>query len=323
MLNRLIISPQHVRSRSWDASHVSRLSGHSSAHVADSWNSTTVSKSQDTEQRTSDRQPKRMEGGGRVPSPNFRHYPGGDAPTRSFATIPAQMTTIVSPQPTSSTSGNDDVNEPDSPCARTATTSLPLTESDPNPSHPFDFTQDTSDAFSGAAANLELYPHVLRPLPPATVNMSDTSIVHLPPRSASCSTGGHGTPAHSDSSWHISEPHLKGHSSSSLSQRVVSPYGSLPSLDGSGVKSAEPEPAVGLEGSLAPLRSSSSSIRSGSSARGTGKSGDSSSEEPLVTFRFEHREDGDGHHVIVGREGKLARCEDEVRMSLDEFCRTH
>jgi hypothetical protein len=39
-----------------------------------------------------------------------------------------------------------------------------------------------------------------------------------------------------------------------------------------------------------------------------------SSEEsggPIVTMRFEHREDENGHHVLVGREGKLTHCEDE------------
>ncbi|WVF66288.1 hypothetical protein IAT40_001028 [Kwoniella sp. CBS 6097] len=33
--------------------------------------------------------------------------------------------------------------------------------------------------------------------------------------------------------------------------------------------------------------------------------------EPIVTFRFEHVATDDGHHVVVGREGKLQRCEDE------------
>lgn len=40
-------------------------------------------------------------------------------------------------------------------------------------------------------------------------------------------------------------------------------------------------------------------------------SGQSSDESPIVTFRFEHTQTGDGHHVVVGREGKLQRCEDE------------
>ena len=32
---------------------------------------------------------------------------------------------------------------------------------------------------------------------------------------------------------------------------------------------------------------------------------------PIVTMRFEHREDENGHHFLVGCEGKLTRCEDE------------
>jgi hypothetical protein len=33
---------------------------------------------------------------------------------------------------------------------------------------------------------------------------------------------------------------------------------------------------------------------------------------PVVTTRFEHLEDENGHHILVGREGTLMRCEDEV-----------
>lgn len=36
-------------------------------------------------------------------------------------------------------------------------------------------------------------------------------------------------------------------------------------------------------------------------------------DEPIVTFRFEHVSTEDGHHVVVGREGQLQKCEDEVR----------
>lgn len=34
-------------------------------------------------------------------------------------------------------------------------------------------------------------------------------------------------------------------------------------------------------------------------------------EEPFTTFRFQHLDTEEGHHVITGREGKLERCEDE------------
>jgi hypothetical protein len=33
--------------------------------------------------------------------------------------------------------------------------------------------------------------------------------------------------------------------------------------------------------------------------------------EPIVTFRFEHVATEDGHHVVVGREGRLSNCEEE------------
>ena len=78
-------------------------------------------------------------------------------------------------------------------------------------------------------------------------------------------------------------------------------------------------PVVDLEASVV----SRQSVRSDDSAHGTGRSGGSSGGYPpsdeLVTFRFEHREDGDGHHVVIGREGKLLRCEDEVGYSPNVF----
>ncbi|KAK0464727.1 GAF domain-like protein [Desarmillaria tabescens] len=37
----------------------------------------------------------------------------------------------------------------------------------------------------------------------------------------------------------------------------------------------------------------------------------STSEEPLFTVRFQATQDEHGHHVVLGREGKLTRCEDE------------
>lgn len=35
------------------------------------------------------------------------------------------------------------------------------------------------------------------------------------------------------------------------------------------------------------------------------------SDGPIVTMRFEHRQDENGHHILIGREGKLTRCGDE------------
>ncbi|KAK4689097.1 hypothetical protein P7C73_g1006, partial [Tremellales sp. Uapishka_1] len=46
-------------------------------------------------------------------------------------------------------------------------------------------------------------------------------------------------------------------------------------------------------------------------ATASGEGTETGDEEPVVTFRFEHVGTADGHHVVVGREGKLERCEDE------------
>ncbi|KAF8505369.1 phytochrome-like protein [Hysterangium stoloniferum] len=47
-------------------------------------------------------------------------------------------------------------------------------------------------------------------------------------------------------------------------------------------------------------------------ASSTGCSNDLEPTDSLTTYRFEHVQSGDGeHHVIVGREGNLTRCEDE------------
>ncbi|KAJ7718110.1 hypothetical protein DFH07DRAFT_860520 [Mycena maculata] len=66
---------------------------------------------------------------------------------------------------------------------------------------------------------------------------------------------------------------------------------------------------------------SESALSSGASGYGTGSASEAASGSvsgseasdlsALLTVRFQHVQDKDGHHVIVGREGKLARCEDE------------
>lgn len=58
--------------------------------------------------------------------------------------------------------------------------------------------------------------------------------------------------------------------------------------------------------SVASLRDSSE-VATAASASGP----PSEPDEPVVTFRFEHVATDDGHHVVVGREGMLQRCEDE------------
>jgi hypothetical protein len=271
-------------------------------------------------------------GTGRVSSPNFRHFPGDDGPTRSFVTAPVQVSTEValSRRSTSPTAdGGDDPGEPGSLrrlSSQTATAGS--TPSQSSRRHSPNFDQVASDVFSSSATNLEHFPHLHRPQRAATVSMSDTSIVHLPPCNSSPSARGSGTTSHSGSMInqveHVSDPHSTGHSFSSSRQHPWPtpsswPHGSIASSHEGDRDGVGPSLAVGLEGGLASQSSASTGL--GSSARGTGWSHGSSSgrnadEESIVTFRFEHREDANGHHIVIGREGKLSRCEDEVRVCL-------
>ncbi|QRW20362.1 protein-histidine kinase [Rhizoctonia solani] len=59
-------------------------------------------------------------------------------------------------------------------------------------------------------------------------------------------------------------------------------------------------PLQSQQGQLATIESEAVSI-----------SGISEESQELVTVRFQHVQDEDGHHVVVGREGRLTRCEDE------------
>ncbi len=51
-----------------------------------------------------------------------------------------------------------------------------------------------------------------------------------------------------------------------------------------------------------------------STRRESSSQGISSIDEPVMTVKFEHVTTDDGHHVVMGREGKLEKCEDEVRV---------
>ena len=265
-------------------------------------------------------------GAGLVPSPNFTHYPGDDAapePLASFVTAPVLVPSKIVPnhQTTSPTGDNGNLSDPDSLYTATAGTGSPPPESSPR-HQPTNFFQATSDIFSDSAANLELFPPSRRPQLDTPVDMSDTSIVHLTPtRNTSRSAQSQGTPTHSGSSQHTSDFCSTNYSSCSSSQYARSTpqslYGSsshVDDLDGVG-----PSLSVYIEGSLAPQLPSSSSVNSDSDVHEMGRSGSTSgypsNEDPLVTFRFEHLEDCDGHHVVIGREGKLSRCEDEVHTS--------
>ncbi|WWD05979.1 hypothetical protein V865_004064 [Kwoniella europaea PYCC6329] len=99
-------------------------------------------------------------------------------------------------------------------------------------------------------------------------------------------------------------------------QEEVSDVSKLASGDGLGINTG-PTPAeavqwtVDSEENSAPA-SSERALASGEDEKdGLTASTSEDGSEPIVTFRFEHVSDNDGHHVVVGREGKLRRCEDE------------
>ncbi|CAL1713504.1 unnamed protein product [Somion occarium] len=50
---------------------------------------------------------------------------------------------------------------------------------------------------------------------------------------------------------------------------------------------------------------------SGHGSHASSTSGTNTTDGPHITFRYQHVEDENGHHLIVGREGTLTKCEDE------------
>lgn len=130
-------------------------------------------------------------------------------------------------------------------------------------------------------------------------NPSEYGLVHLPPLPLSSSNSERG---------------------SSVQSSVFSKSGSNSNSSMARHSSASnPNTSQSMLGSGIGGRSSSTSFnRSSQSQSQTDFSGsaneDSSvtSDEPLVTFRFKHAQDENGHHVIIGREGKLQKCDDEV-----------
>ncbi|KAI0351442.1 hypothetical protein OH77DRAFT_1429748 [Trametes cingulata] len=67
-------------------------------------------------------------------------------------------------------------------------------------------------------------------------------------------------------------------------------------------------PGISADESRSSSKPTSFSLASGSASVVSGSSGSSG---PHMTLRYQHVEDENGHHLIVGREGKLTKCEDE------------
>ncbi|KAJ7163265.1 hypothetical protein C8R46DRAFT_1177450 [Mycena filopes] len=228
---------------------------------------------------------------------NFRHFPGEDsAPNlrRSFTTtIP--NTTDLPPDRLAVFSTSPSVADVASPAPEHRPPREPLPELRARPKQvpvsddplPPEEVPDTGD--------------------PETWNLAQYSFVHLPPISSAPSQGSKGTSALA--------PSLQGSikSGPSAEQSTESSPRMTPASDPLLHPSSSRH-----SGSVQRSESGQRSESSGSSSNQVSGSGsdsacgsDASDISHLLTVRFEHIQDEHGHHVIVGREGKLSQCEDE------------
>ncbi|KAI0683048.1 hypothetical protein C8Q76DRAFT_804212 [Earliella scabrosa] len=192
------------------------------------------------------------------------------------------------------------------------------TPDDYNPRHPPHLSEIAAQAFADTTSASSLIPGApdSRPLgsmadpkylPPT--NYSQSGIVHLPPldnftpdtrsSSGAPSAGRRGSPGsqpHSHTQSHANSHSPSDSRSAKRQLAVLSPLGDL--------DSSEVSADVSRSSSNAP----SSSLGSRSNS---GLSGASQRSGPHMTLRYQHVEDENGHHIIVGREGTLTQCEDE------------
>ncbi|KAI9064701.1 hypothetical protein FKP32DRAFT_1611120 [Trametes sanguinea] len=140
----------------------------------------------------------------------------------------------------------------------------------------------------------------------APSNFSQSGIVHLGPIDESSesrsSSGGRSSGRRTSPMVTGSNSHSNSGNGSLSHSRPPAPCKSSGSGSGSASRGLS---ADGFDYSPDP---SASSRASGSASVVSGSSGSSG---PHMTLRYQHMEDENGHHLIVGREGTLTKCEDE------------
>jgi hypothetical protein len=234
---------------------------------------------------------KRRERSASKNSPNFRHFPAEDDRdsynTRSFSSRTAGSMSISSSPPLASMEtiaiGPSPVGEMISASNSFTATS----NSGPEWSQPRLSTSPQSSPpplQTPAAAALPFNP-------------SEYGIVHLPPVPL--------TPTPELAEQGDLDPHTPSLESSKSSQSRPA------SSEATDQQYLTTHPSIPSESP----HNIASSIRSGSGSGSTSDSlgsGTAVSTEPLISFRYEHAQDENGNHVVIGREGELQRCEDEV-----------
>ncbi|KAI0373858.1 hypothetical protein BV20DRAFT_988964 [Pilatotrama ljubarskyi] len=253
-------------------------------------------------------------------APNFRDFPVDESPfsPRTFASASPNL----SPTNSDVNPLTDSLSTPSStaePVMYASNASSRIREDDPandyNPRHPPHLSEVAAEAFADLTSTRMLIPEgaagdagnrVIQESPPqrgnhydshTPSNFSQSGIVHLAPldelsgsrSSSGCpSSGRRASPLASNS----------GNGSSDPSTRPVpSAYSDTHSSRG-----------MSADDSRSPSNPASSFLASGSASVVSGSSGSSG---PHMTLRYQHVEDEHGHHLIVGREGKLTKCEDE------------
>ena len=145
------------------------------------------------------------------------------------------------------------------------------------------------------------------------------NVVHLPPRSEGSSTGSmRRSNSSRQSNWHSSS----NASSNQAARSSVSPSRPIQaSSTPSGTTGDQTSAEASVQGENDAMDREEED--GGSNVPITGSVSEASANSFLHTTRFEHVEDEHGHHILTGREGKLTRCEDEVRChALQAICTT-
>lgn len=159
---------------------------------------------------------------------------------------------------------------------------------------PRDLSEVAADAFAVAIEDAVPPASPMTADKPMFSNFSQSGIVHLAPIERD------GSPK--------SRTHSAGSNSGSGSGAATSRAGTS-KFSGGGSSTSNQSEVVQMPSTRSTRPPSASSGSANASSQSTSEG--SSSEGPHITFRYQHVEDENGHHLIVGREGTLTQCEDE------------
>ncbi|KAK7048150.1 ATP-binding cassette transporter [Favolaschia claudopus] len=238
--------------------------------------------------------------------PNFRHFPGEDAPPNLRRTFTA--TSISS------------LTQGDLPPDTLAVFSQSASVTDVASPSPTVALKPLQRPRSELRARPKQVPVSDDPLPPEEVPDAETQdpplpwsesqldLVRLPPLPSDSTTSSlRGSSHHSASNRGTSSRSANNSPGPHDQSKFSSPPPAEDTRRSDSSRSSAPGPSAVSSGSQSGSRSGSHSGSESQSASGS----DASDASQFLTVRFQHLTDENGHHLILGREGKLSRCEDE------------